>query len=103
LPFFTLPLVYGPEMTTYRYEGLLQVACQTLLRFPTQAPLVVLRFPTQVSLTPCGSQVKLNTLPHASEQDTLLVASLISKQVVTYYTHGGTDCSRGLLLRTGPE
>jgi hypothetical protein len=43
------------------------------------APLAVLRFPTQAPLAPCGSHAKHNALPHASEQDTLPIACLISK------------------------
>jgi hypothetical protein len=33
--------------------------------------------------------------PYATEQDTLPVASLISKQVVSYQTHGGTGYFEG--------
>ena len=68
-----------------------------LLQFPEQtAPLAVLRFPAQTApLAPCGSQAKHSALPRATEQDTLSIASLISKQAVPYRTRGGTGCSGG--------
>jgi hypothetical protein len=60
------------------------------------APLAVLRFPTQAPLALCGSQDTHNALLHASEQDALPVACLISKQVVPYQTRGDTGCFRGV-------
>jgi hypothetical protein len=42
----TLPLVYGPEITTCGYKGLLQEYVVLCYGFPhTMAPLVVLWFP----------------------------------------------------------
>jgi hypothetical protein len=47
LPFFTLPLVYGPEITTCRYKGILQEYVMLCYGFPhTVAPLAMLRFST---------------------------------------------------------
>jgi hypothetical protein len=43
-----------------------------------------------------------DTIPHTSEQDTLPVASLTSKQPVPYQIRDGTDCPGGLVLRTNP-
>jgi hypothetical protein len=57
---------------------------------------------TRASLAPCGSQAKHCVIPHSTEQDTLPIASLISKQDVPYRRCGGTSSSRGLLLRTDP-
>jgi hypothetical protein len=44
---------------------------------------------------------KNNANPHSTEQDTLPTAFLICKQVIPYWTHGGTCCPGGLLLRFG--
>jgi hypothetical protein len=61
---------------------------------PIRAPLIVLRFPLpRAPHAPCGSHAKHHALPHATEQDTLLIASLIRKQVIPYRTRGGTGCS----------
>jgi hypothetical protein len=50
LPFFTLPLVYGPEITTCRYKGLLQEYVMLFYDFLNKrSPLAVLRFPAQTS------------------------------------------------------
>jgi hypothetical protein len=57
-------------------------AALVVLWFPSQAPLVVLRFPPQPPLALGGSQVKYLASPHSSEQDTLLIVFLISKQAV---------------------
>jgi hypothetical protein len=35
---------------------------------------------------------KCDAIPHSTEQDTLPIVFLISKQVVPYWTHGGTWC-----------
>jgi hypothetical protein len=47
-------------------------------------------------LAPCGSQAKHCAISHATEQDTLPIASLISKKVVPYRTRGGTIYFRGV-------
>jgi hypothetical protein len=60
--------------------------------------------PTQAPLAPCGSEAKHRALPHVIEKDTLPIAYLISRQVVPYWTHGGTGCLGGggaLLLGIG--
>jgi hypothetical protein len=53
----TLPLVYGPEITTCHYKGLLQEYVMLCYGFLNKwSPLVVLKFPAQASpLAPCGS------------------------------------------------
>jgi hypothetical protein len=57
LPFFTLSLVCGPEITICHYKVLLQeyvMLCYGFLN--KRSPIAVLRFPTQTSpLAPCGS------------------------------------------------
>jgi hypothetical protein len=111
----TLPLVYGPEITTYHYKGLLQEYVMLCYGFPHKvAPLVVLRFPAQSdpfctmwfrrftkNVTKTGHKDRSH--PHSTEHDTQPIAYLISKQVVPYRTCGGTCCPGGcLLLRFGP-
>jgi hypothetical protein len=58
---------------------------------PPWAPLAVLRFP--LTLGPSCTmwiQVTYYAFPHGTEQDTLPITSLISKQVIPYWTHGDT-------------
>jgi hypothetical protein len=50
--------------------------------------------PTQAPLAPCESQAKNCVIPHSTEQDTLPIVFLISKQVLSYQTHGSIGCSR---------
>jgi hypothetical protein len=52
----TLPLAYGPEITTCYYKGLLQEYVKLCYGFLNKrSPHAVLRFPTQTSpLAPCG-------------------------------------------------
>jgi hypothetical protein len=52
----TLPWVYGPEITTCYYKGLLQEYVMLCYDFPNKwSPLAMLRFPTQMYLlAPCG-------------------------------------------------
>jgi hypothetical protein len=103
LSFFTLPLVYSPEITTCHHKGLLHEYVILCYGFLTKSPTCSAKFSlTQVPLAPCVSQAKHCALPHAIEQDTLPIASLIIKQVVPYQTRGDTSYSRGLLLRTNP-
>jgi hypothetical protein len=46
---------------------------------------------------------RLSTVPFPTQSSkTHYLVFLISKHVVPYWTHGDTDCSRGLLLKTGP-
>jgi hypothetical protein len=78
------------------------VVCHALLWFPPQALLAVQRFPPQAPLATCGSPAKYLTIPHSSEQDTLLIVFLICKQAVPYQTRGSTCYPRVLLLRFGP-
>jgi hypothetical protein len=44
-------------------------------------------------LAPCEPRRVTTSISHSPEQDTLSTASLISRQVVPYQTHGGTCCS----------
>jgi hypothetical protein len=70
--------------------------CHALLRFPKETTLLaVLRFfCTNVpSCTMCERRfTKYDAIPHPTEQDTLHILFLISKQVVPYLTHDGTCC-----------
>jgi hypothetical protein len=96
--------VYGPEITTYRYKGLLQKYVMLCYGFPHKvAPLAVLRFPAQSgpfctmwfrqftkNITNTGHKDRSH--PHSTEHDTRPITYLVSKQVVPYWTHGGTCC-----------
>jgi hypothetical protein len=94
----TLPWVYGPDITTCCYKGLLQnyiMLCYSFLN--KRSSLVVLRFPAQTSpLALCGYVTKYDhkvwCSPHSTEHDTPPIAYLISKQTVPYRTRGGTCC-----------
>jgi hypothetical protein len=66
-----------------------------------RSPRVVLRIPTQTSpLAPCCSGdsqsivikyvTKYDAILHSTEQDTLPIVFLISRQAVPYRTHDGT-------------
>jgi hypothetical protein len=95
-------LVYGPEITTCRYKGLLQEYVMLCYGFPhTEAPLAMLRFPTHSGpfctmwfreftkkVTQIGHTDRSH--PHSTEHDTQPIAYLISKQAVPYRTRGGT-------------
>jgi hypothetical protein len=66
-------------------------------KFLTKSPTCSAKVsPTQTPLAPCGSQAKHCALPHATEQETLPITSLISKQVIPYWTYGCTGCSGGV-------
>jgi hypothetical protein len=83
----------------------------TMGRMPGLAKVVhgtiaMLRFPgvvhgTMASLTMCEPRRVTTSISHSSEQGTLPTASLISKQVVSYRTRGGTYCP-GVSTPKGP-
>jgi hypothetical protein len=57
--------------------------------------IAMLRFPrvvreTTAPLAPCEPRRVTTLISHSTEQDTLPITSLISKQVVPYQTHGST-------------
>jgi hypothetical protein len=95
--------VYGLEITTCRYKGLLQEYIMLCYGFPHKvAPLAVLRFPAQSGLfctmwfmqfTKTGYTDRSH--PHSTEHDTQPIAYLISKQAIPYQTRGGTCCPGG--------
>jgi hypothetical protein len=72
---------------------------------PAKAPLAALRIPRQKPLLHNLVQIdhkvchmydtKNDAHPHSIEQETQPMAFLISKQVVPYWTHGGTCCPGG--------
>jgi hypothetical protein len=76
----------------------------TMCRMPGLAKVVhgtiaMLRFPgvvrgTIAPLAQCEPRRVTTSISHSSEQDTLSTASLISKQVVSYWTRGDTYCRR---------
>jgi hypothetical protein len=95
--------VYGPEITTCCYKGLLKEYVRFCYGSRNTAPLAVLRFSAH-SGTFCTMWFRLFTQnviktghtdrshPHSTEHDTQPIAYLISKQVIPYRTRGGTYC-----------
>jgi hypothetical protein len=86
--------VYGTEITTCYYKGLLQEFIMLSYGFPwPRAPLAVLRFP-RISSPSCTLWIGScsASFPHTNEQDSQSIAVLISKQDVPYQTRGGTCC-----------
>jgi hypothetical protein len=76
------------RFTMGRRPGLAKVVCATI---------AMLRFPrvvhgTTAPHTPCEPRQVTTSIFHSSDQGTLPIASLISKQVVPYWTRGGTYC-----------
>jgi hypothetical protein len=71
-----------------RMLDLAEVLCGTIamLRFPE-----VVRG-TMTPFAPCEPRWVITLISHSSEQGTLLIASLISKQAVLYQTCGDTCC-----------
>jgi hypothetical protein len=93
--FFTLPLVYAPEITTYCYNGLIQEYVVLCYDFPNKGPTCTAKvFLAKAPLAPCGSQVKYHAIPHSPEQDRQPIVFLISKEVIPYWTCGDTCCPR---------
>jgi hypothetical protein len=68
--------------------GLAKVVCGSIsmLRFPGVV------HSTTPPLAPCEPRRVTTLISHSSEQGTLPIASLISKQVISYQTRGGTCC-----------
>jgi hypothetical protein len=95
----TLHWVYGLEITTCHYKGLLQEYIMLCYVLPNKlSPLAVLRFPHKHPLlhhvVQAGHKVchKVWWYSHSTEHDTQPIAYLISKQVIPYRTGGGTCC-----------
>jgi hypothetical protein len=88
----TLPLVYGPKITTWRYKGLPQELVMLCYGFPvTQVPACSAKVSSWLKpLLHIVDQITFCVFPHTAEQDSQPTASPISKQVVPYRTHGGT-------------
>jgi hypothetical protein len=96
--------VYGPEITTCHYKGLLHEYVMLCYSFPhTVASLAVRRFLTHSgpfctmwfrqftqNVTQTGHTDRSH--PHSTEHDTQHITYLISKQVIPYRTRGGTCC-----------
>jgi hypothetical protein len=92
----TLPLLYGSEITTCHYKGLIQELVILCYSFPVTR---VLTCSAKISswlepLLHLVDQITFCIFPHIVEQDSHPRASLISKQVVPYRTYGGTYCPR---------
>jgi hypothetical protein len=91
LPFFTLPLVYGSEITTCHYKGLLQEYVMLCYDFHHRPRLQCQGFPHRPLLHHVG-WVNCHANSHSSEQDTQPIIFLISEQVTPYRTRGSTCC-----------
>jgi hypothetical protein len=86
--------VYGPEITTCRYKGLLQELVMLCYSFPmtwvsTCSAKVSLWLEPLLHLV---DQITFCVFPYTTEQYSQPTASLISKQVVLYWICGGTCC-----------
>jgi hypothetical protein len=86
--------VYGSEITTCHYKGLLQelvVLCYSFLvtRVPAYSAKVSSWLKPLLHLV---DQITFCVFPHTTEQDSQPTTSLISKQVVPYQTRGGICC-----------
>jgi hypothetical protein len=89
----TLPLVYDPEITTCCYKGLLHEYVMLCYDFPIKDPTCSAKVsPAKAPSCTMWAWVKYHANPHSSEQDTLPIIFLISKQVVPYWIHDST-CS----------
>jgi hypothetical protein len=97
--------MYGSEITTCSYKGLLQEYVMLCYGFPSKGSACSAKdSPAKATLAPCDLGVftkyvtkyitKSDVNPHSTDQDTQPIAFLISKQVISYRTHGGTCCLR---------
>jgi hypothetical protein len=63
-PFFTLPLLYGPQIATHRHKGFILEYVMLCYDFITKSPACSAKdSPTQAPLAPCGSQVASYAIP----------------------------------------
>jgi hypothetical protein len=90
----TLPQVYGLEITTCCYKGLLQelvMLCYSsvMTRVSTSSAKVSSWLEPLLHLV---DQIMSYIFLHTAEQDSQPVAALISKQAVPYWTRGSTCC-----------
>jgi hypothetical protein len=95
-PPIDLPLARGRSgtnlsSTTCHYNGLLKVYVMLCYNFLSKGPACSAKVSLKKApLAPCGSQTKPRVIPHSPKQDTQPIEFLISKQVVLYWTRGGT-------------
>jgi hypothetical protein len=92
----TVPLVHGPEITTCHYKGLLQELVMLCCGFPwPRVPPSNAKVSSWLEpLLDLVDQITSCIFPHTAEKDSQPTTALISKQVVPYWTHGGTCCPR---------
>jgi hypothetical protein len=78
------------RFTMGRMPSFAKIVCSTiaLLRFPRGS------HSTTAPLASCEPGRVTMSISHSYEEGTLPIASLISKQVVSYRTRGGTCCRR---------
>jgi hypothetical protein len=92
----SIPLVYGSEITTCCYKGLLYelvMLCCSFLQ-PWVPNCSAKASSWLEPLLHLVDQITFCVLPHTSEKDSQHTISLISKQVISYQTRGGTCCPR---------
>jgi hypothetical protein len=92
----TLPLVCGTEIITCYYKGLLPEYVMLCYSFPNKRPRLLAKVsptkgPSCTMWVRCFTKYEANL--HSTEQDTLPIVFLISKQVIPYRTLGVTYCS----------
>jgi hypothetical protein len=86
--------VYGPEIITCRYKGLLQELVMVCYSFPmTWVPTCSAKVSSWLKpLLHLVDQITFCVFSHTTEQDSQPTASLISKQAISYQTHDDTCC-----------
>jgi hypothetical protein len=93
----TLPLMHGPEITTWHWQRSTIGVCHALLWFFKQviSACSAKVFHTNVpSCTMWFRQItKYGDNSNSIEQDTLPIVFIISRQVILYRTRGGTCCT----------
>jgi hypothetical protein len=83
--------VYGPEITTCHYKGLLHEYVMLCYCFPLGPACSAKISPIGPSCT-MWAWANHRAISHSSEQDTQPIVFLISKQVAPYRTNCGTCC-----------
>jgi hypothetical protein len=85
------------QRSLYAVTNVYYGSCMPGLAKLVRGTIAMLRFlgvvhGTTAPLAPCEPRWITTPISHSSEQGTLSTSSLISKQAVLYWTHGGTYC-----------
>jgi hypothetical protein len=85
--------MYGPEIITCCYKGLLELVMLCYGFLVTQVPACSAKVSLWLEpLLHLVDQIMFYVFPNTTKQDSQPTASLISKQVVPYQTRDGTCC-----------